>query len=126
MNSLPQDNPKHKYYVYTLARPNGTIFYVGKGKGRRIIQHELEARNGVQSRKCDIIREIWASGGEIIKTKHGEFSNEKDALSYEDYLIKTHRSVLSNADMDKYIFAQKKGNLSPLGELFEALSRLMG
>jgi transcriptional regulator with XRE-family HTH domain len=126
MNTIPQDNPKHKYYVYTLAKPDGTVFYIGKGIGKRIIQHEYEARKGIQSAKCDVIREIWATGGEVVKTKHGEFVKESDALSYERYLIKTHRDTLTNEDIDKQVCRQVKTNLSPLGELFDALSRLMG
>src|SRR5260221_10494808 len=70
MNTIPQDNLRYKYYVYTLSKPDGTIFYVGKGRGNRILQHENEARRGVKSTKCDIIREIWANGGGPAKTKN--------------------------------------------------------
>jgi hypothetical protein len=43
--------PEKIYYVYTLARPDGTVFYVGKGSlrkaGRRYIdridEHEKQA-----------------------------------------------------------------------------------
>src|SRR5258708_37431663 len=104
MNTIPQDNTKYEYYVYTLAKPDGTVFYVGKGKGHRITQHEYDARKGIQSAKCDVIREIWATGGEVTKTKHGEFVKESDALSYESYLIKTYRDTLTNEDTDKHIF----------------------
>ena len=30
---------KDKYYVYCLCKPDGTVFYVGKGKNNRINQH---------------------------------------------------------------------------------------
>ena len=33
------------YYVYKLRRPNGRAFYVGKGIGDRVFQHENEARH---------------------------------------------------------------------------------
>lgn len=36
------------YYTYMLAYPDGTPFYIGKGRGNRIYQHEEEARNGGQ------------------------------------------------------------------------------
>lgn len=42
MSSIPQ-----RFYIYTLAYPpemGGAIFYVGKGQGYRIEQHEREAR----------------------------------------------------------------------------------
>ncbi|GER86520.1 hypothetical protein KDW_06820 [Dictyobacter vulcani] len=61
-----------KYYVYTLAYPDGHIFYVGKGQGDRIHQHEKEAQRyrysytahptGITSDKIHAILQIWASG----------------------------------------------------------------
>jgi hypothetical protein len=33
------------HYVYVLRRPNGRPFYVGKGYGDRVFQHENEARH---------------------------------------------------------------------------------
>lgn len=39
------------FYVYTLAYPDSKVFYVGKGTGKRIDDHEREARKGVQSYK---------------------------------------------------------------------------
>jgi len=84
---------KH-FYVYTLAYPDGTVFYVGKGsvKSRkslwdRIEDHEVEARQGVQSPKCDIIREIWAQGLEVQKSVVYETDAEEEALRYEYALI---------------------------------------
>ena len=123
MNTIPQDNLRHKYYVYTLSKPDGTIFYVGKGRGNRLDHHENEARRGVKSTKCDIIREIWANRDEVVKTKHGEFANEIDALNYESYLIKVHKATLSNVDKDTTGFGHKKANLSPAGELLDAICR---
>jgi hypothetical protein len=48
MSSIPQS-----YYVYVLARPDGTPFYVGKGKNGRIFEHDKEARSGHKCHKCD-------------------------------------------------------------------------
>lgn len=50
-----------RHYVYIYAYPDGRVFYVGKGKGNRILDHEAEARKGINSRKCDIIRSIQPS-----------------------------------------------------------------
>ena len=75
------------YYVYTYAWPNGEVFYVGKGTGNRIDLHEHEARLGYRTRKCDVIREIWRSGGQVIKSKVYETTIERDAFLYEWTLI---------------------------------------
>lgn len=75
------------YYVYTLARPNGEVFYVGKGTGDRIDQHEHEAELGYRTEKCDVIRQIWSEGGHVLKRKVYETTVERDAFLYEWSLI---------------------------------------
>lgn len=77
-----------RFYVYLLMRPDGSVFYVGKGTRGRISDHEREARNGVQSHQCNIIRKVWAEGHEIIKQKIAFFVNEEDAYELETLLIK--------------------------------------
>jgi DNA-damage-inducible protein D len=76
-----------RYYVYALAYPDGRIFYIGKGKENRILDHEADARKGMRSHKCDIIREIWAHGEEVIKVKLAIFNDSNDALLFESSLI---------------------------------------
>jgi hypothetical protein len=76
-----------RYYVYALAYPDGRIFYIGKGRGDRISEHEREARKGVQSPKCDIIREIWFHGEEVVKIKLAFFTEAEGAFRYEASLI---------------------------------------
>jgi hypothetical protein len=82
----------NEYYVYVLAYPEsmgGAIFYIGKGQADRIADHEREARKGVQSHKCDIIRDIWAHGEEVVKGVIATFAyyREHDALMYEWAMI---------------------------------------
>jgi hypothetical protein len=75
------------FYVYILVRPLGEVFYVGKGRGPRIDQHEQEAEDGVVSLKCDIIRGIWAQGEQILKKKLYCNLSEDDALAIEAIFI---------------------------------------
>lgn len=53
-----------KYYVYTLAH-NGTVFYVGKGSGNRIPQHEKEALRGHTCCTCEVMSSIWRNGSTV-------------------------------------------------------------
>lgn len=75
------------YYVYTLSRPNGSVFYVGKGAGKRSSAHEIEARKGCDCHKCRIIRKIWRNGGEVQKQIIYTTNDELDALRYERALV---------------------------------------
>ncbi|HZU00849.1 MAG TPA: helix-turn-helix domain-containing protein [Ktedonobacteraceae bacterium] len=92
-----------RYYVYVHRYPVGYIdedgtdlssivFYVGKGTANdvsmaRIDQHEAEARRGIQSRKCDVIRKIWMRGLEVDKEIVYTTNIETDALTHEVELI---------------------------------------
>jgi hypothetical protein len=81
---------ERKYYVYTYAYPEsmgGRVFYVGQGQGDRIDAHEVEARGGIQSKKCDIIRAIWEHGEQVVKTKVREHLNYKQSLLAERDVI---------------------------------------
>lgn len=77
------------FFVYILINSlTDTVFYVGKGRhSTRMSSHEWQARKGVQSYKCRIIREIWQQGGQVIKQKVAEFADEQDAFIYEWCLI---------------------------------------
>lgn len=65
------------HYVYLLRVPDGkpsaggfgTPFYVGIGQGWRLFAHEDEARDPARSNaKIEMIRSIWAKGGEVVRT----------------------------------------------------------
>lgn len=75
------------YYVYTLSRPDGTIFYVGKGCGKRVAQHEKEALRGHNCPKCELIRSIWREGGTVQRAIVFETDDEQAALAHETALI---------------------------------------
>lgn len=67
---LPGIVPQLGWYVYALRDPrDGTVFYVGKGRGNRAFQHARSATGDRQSRldtKTGLIREIHFSGHEVI------------------------------------------------------------
>lgn len=87
----------NQYYVYTLARPDGSVFYVGKGKTYRIRQHEQEALRGHNCPKCEVIRSIWQQGGTIQRVIVLETDDAQTAYDYEAELIqKIGREHLTN------------------------------
>lgn len=72
------------YYVYELIDPRSdAIFYVGKGKGSRPSQHIRDARCGVQSAKCDLIREVLEAGMTVRVNIVKQFECEKEAYAFE-------------------------------------------
>ncbi len=77
------------FYVYSLAYPDGRVFYVGKGCKQRINFHEYEARIGHQCNRCDIIRAIWDQGRQVIKRKEYVQLSEEEAYRLESQLIDT-------------------------------------
>lgn len=86
------ENQQKRYYVYTLAYPNGEVFYVGKGVGNRMYHHEVEAASTARvayrnRKKLEVIREVWASGGQVQKSIVFETDVEEDAFMYEWALI---------------------------------------
>ena len=79
-----------QFYVYTLARPDGTVFYVGKGTKDRIDKHESKARSLNRGPTPDAIRAIWKAGGEVVKTKVLETDDEEAAYLEEIRLIRLY------------------------------------
>jgi hypothetical protein len=72
-----------KYYVYVLSRPDGRPFYVGLGRGRRILQ-------SIQPRNCQgnpvklaIIEKILASGS-LVSWEITSWWNNREAAAAEE------------------------------------------
>lgn len=73
-----------KYYVYELIDPRDqTVFYVGKGQGRRLEHHEWEAKRGEAGPKCDLIRDIWKCGLLVERQIVERFDSEIAAFAFE-------------------------------------------
>jgi hypothetical protein len=97
VSSVDLQSTTKTFYVYVLARPDGSPFYVGKGLGKRIFDHDYEARSGHKCHKCNIIRKIWKSGGEVQRYIVFETNDEQEAFAYEIELIALHgRNNLAN------------------------------
>ena len=79
------------YYVYELVDPrNAKVFYVGKGKNARVDAHEAEAKKGINSPKCDRIRDIWSEGMSVLKRRVASFADEQEAFDFEADLIEEY------------------------------------
>ncbi len=71
-----------------MARPDGRVFYVGKGVQDRPQSHLIEARGSdCYCRKCKIIRRIWDSRKNVVITTVFETDDEQEALRFEARLI---------------------------------------
>src|SRR5690554_3327341 len=77
------------YYVYALINPNDNRpFYIGKGIGNRVFNHQNCAiKDDYSNLKLDTIREIIESGKKVehIIIRHG--LTEKEAFEVEASLI---------------------------------------
>lgn len=79
-----------EHYVYELQDPrDDTVFYVGKGKGRRAEHHEKEAinRDERETSKLAKIREVLACGQNPRQVVIARFDTEAEAYAVEAVLI---------------------------------------
>ena len=74
-------------YVYLLLDEHGTPFYVGKGRGRRVMTHLYEAKRGKNGSRFDRIRSMLASGHEYSFEIVSEHATDEEAGRAERDLI---------------------------------------
>ena len=74
------------FYVYILYREDGRPFYVGKGTGRRWLNHERYPVRG-RSHRDNIICDMQARGVAVPKRKVAEGLSNADACALEIRLI---------------------------------------
>ncbi len=111
---------KCQHYVYTLRDPrDGKVFYVGKGKGTRMLHHEKDAYKGrsPNTAKCLLILEIHRAGLRVITEKVHEHLHEREALDKEKHLINEiglgnltnyHRGTSTLEERSKVLLARLK------------------
>lgn len=86
-----QNTPEDGYFVYFLADPDSsTVFYVGKGKGRRPYNHLTDSATtkGANVKKREIIRRIHAVGNQVDIFYFATGLTEKAAYFTEKAVIK--------------------------------------
>lgn len=89
MEAENQEIALKPFYVYELVDPRDSkVFYVGKGKGERALQHVKEAnKSDKETKKLNKIREVEGSGESVIVRVIGRYDSSKEALAVESTLI---------------------------------------
>lgn len=80
-------------YCYALADQFGIVFYIGKGIRDRMYQHEKEAHRGGGGEKCQRIREILKSGGDVQYSVLGVYESHSEAFNAEREFIAAHKGL---------------------------------
>ena len=87
-------------YVYALVDPrDNAVFYIGKGNGRRMYQHERDVRRGKSQNaaKSGRIADILAAGLRVVCRVLAVFTTDAEAFKAERAFIAAHAG-LTNAN----------------------------
>lgn len=76
---------KDKYYVYALCKPNGDVFYIGKGKNTRINDHFCNYFMNQSNYKNNVIKRYGSS--KVRREILCYFDKEESAYEHEEWLI---------------------------------------
>jgi len=78
----------NEYYVYALIDPRDkSIFYIGKGKGKRYLDHEKNLKQEKNLDKAQLIKEILESGNNPAYKIIAENLDEESAFLLEKILV---------------------------------------
>jgi hypothetical protein len=86
----------NEYYVYLLKDPRDmSIFYIGKGKGKRMFTHVANARKGKidNVKKYQKIIEIHNDGFDVVVEINREGLSERNAYKLEKELISKFKGM---------------------------------
>jgi len=88
-NYLQKEVKLKEHYVYELIDPrNNEVFYVGKGVGHRVEQHQKDAENDNSTKKFKRINAIEYVNLEVIEKIIGRYDTDNEAKAVEATLIK--------------------------------------
>lgn len=114
-----------KHYVYKLIDPRtGNVFYVGKGQGNRVFQHEENAKSLVsddekeEDLKARTILDIKKAGLEVISVIHRHGMDKATAFEVESALIDVYPEALNKIAGARSEFGSM--NAKQINELYEA------
>lgn len=112
--------PLKKNYTYVLIDPRtDSVFYVGKGTGTRLEQHEREADH-VDNPKTRRINAIKAEGLKHIELVVARFDDDREALAAEAVLIHWVYGISNLTNIQRghgCAYIRPHGNLGPLEDL---------
>lgn len=112
--------PPTGWYVYHLCYATGRPFYVGKGRGRRMYQHEVEARRGGKGYKCNVIRKVLARGESIVYRVVFLSPSEEEAYAFERIEIARYgRDRLTNIDAGGRLSVETERRMGFDGEWYK-------
>lgn len=92
-------------YVYLLFKPDGTPFYVGKGRKNRVAAHEAETRYflngkkwaGINTLKINTIAKIWNSN-EFVRYKIDSWHDDNDSAGQREIeLVQEYGKIISES-----------------------------
>jgi hypothetical protein len=88
--SANDEPPKDNYYTYALICPQlNDVFYIGKGRGRRVFDHERQLKSPMKCNQ-DKLRRIAAIKLANMELRHlilSEHSSESESYEAESELI---------------------------------------